>query len=83
MSNRAEEILKVGAVFGTDKKMKPVWFMWNRRRYEIKEITYSWMSREGRNALYHFSVTDGNALYELCYNSESLNWMLTGITDSE
>ncbi len=74
-----EESIQVGAIFGNIKKIKPVWFIWNKNRYNIKDVTYSWMSKEGKDTIYFFSVTDGNALYELSYNASNLVWKLVAL----
>ncbi len=79
MITRIEEPIRVGVVFGNGKKIKPVWFVWNKRQYRIRNITYSWLSREGRSTIYNFSVTDGNTLYEICYNAETLSWKLRAV----
>jgi len=79
MITRVDEPIKVGAVFGSSIKIKPVWFVWNKRYYRIRKSTYSWMSREGSAAVYNFSVTDGNSLYEICYNAEALKWKLMAV----
>jgi hypothetical protein len=79
MITSIDESIKVGAIFGNGRKIKPVWFLWNRRRYPIREVTYSWVSREGRATIYNFSVTDGSSLYEICYNAETLSWKLLAV----
>lgn len=77
METRIEQPIKVGAVFGGKKKIRPVWFIWEGREHHIKEITYIWNSREGRSLLYYFSVTDkADNLYELCYRTDSATWHL-------
>ena len=74
---KIEQPIKVGAVFGGSKKIRPVWFVWEDREHHIKEITYTWGSREGRSFLYHFTVTDrADNLYELCYRTDSATWHL-------
>jgi hypothetical protein len=54
----------------------PVWFLWRNRYYKIKDVTYTWTSNLGLAKLRHYSVTDGTNTYELCFNSESLEWVL-------
>ena len=39
---KIEQPVKVGAVFGGGKKIRPVWFVWEGREYHIKDITYTW-----------------------------------------
>ena len=70
------ENINVIASFGTPYKIKPLKFKWSGRLFEIKEITYLWKSREGRAEIYHFSVSDGKALYELTFDTGSLIWRL-------
>ncbi len=74
-----EERISVVASFGAPYKMRPVRFNWAGRLHDIREVTYSWTTHEGTDMLYHFSVTDGGALYELCFNSSSLRWHLRGV----
>jgi len=77
MPTKVEQPIKVGAVFGGKKKIRPVWFIWEDREHRIKEITYTWSSREGRSLFYYFSVTDrADNLYELCYHTDSATWHL-------
>ena len=70
------EPIKVGAVFFRGE-VRPVWFSWNGRQIRIRETTFTWKTREGRASILHFSVTDGQGLYEICYNPESLGWRLS------
>jgi hypothetical protein len=79
MLTHIDESIRVGAIFGSGKKIKPVWFIWNGKQYRIRKVTYSWMSREGRAVVYNFSVTDGNGLFEICYNAETLSWRLRAV----
>jgi hypothetical protein len=70
------ETISVGAVFSRGR-IKPVWFVWKGRQVQIRESTFTWRTREGSAVILHFSVTDGQGLYEICYNAESFNWRLT------
>ncbi|MBI5969777.1 MAG: hypothetical protein HY884_01290 [Deltaproteobacteria bacterium] len=72
------ETVKVMAIF--DCGVKPVKFKWKGRVYPVKEITHSWRSRDGDLSFVHFSVSDGQGLYELVYDTVALNWTL-GRTD--
>jgi len=75
MDIELNEPISVGAVFSRSK-IKPVWFVWKGRQVRIREITLTWRTRAGRAGILHFSVTDGQGLYEICYNAESFNWRL-------
>jgi hypothetical protein len=70
-----DESIKVGAIFSRGK-VQPVWFLWNGRQVRVKETTFTWKTWEGSATVLHFSVTDGQGLYEICYNGESLGWKL-------
>jgi hypothetical protein len=56
--------------------MKPLQFKWSGRIIKVKEITYTWKSREGQKERFHYSVTDGDSLYELSFDAQSLLWRL-------
>jgi hypothetical protein len=92
MITEIDEPIKVGAVFGADctsptksfwrvggKKIKPVWFAWKGKQYRIKEVTYTWTNKEGRALVHYFSVTDGQNLYEISYNTETMVWKLIAV----
>ena len=74
MATEIHETVKVMAVF--DKGPRPVKFRWKDRVYRVKEITYTWRTREGSAPITHFTVTDGSTLFELSYNQESMKWAL-------
>jgi hypothetical protein len=74
------EPVKVGAVFDPQRVIVPKWFIWNRRRYDIRKVTFTWKVRDGQKTFHHFAVTDGSDLYELTYDVASLSWMLMGVS---
>lgn len=78
MINEIKEPIKVGAIFSSNR-IKPVWFVWKKNRYDIERVTFSWRSREGSAPIHHFSVTDGANLYELCFNTKTSEWILNRI----
>jgi hypothetical protein len=69
------EPVDVGAVFGKNK-IKPKWFLWHNRKYQIQETTYTWHETEGEVAVIHFTVSDGATLFELSLNQKTLHWRL-------
>jgi len=73
------ETVHVVASFGLPYKIKPVRFLWSGRLLEVREITYTWKSKEGKKDIYHFSVTDGKSLYELTFDTDSLLWRLENL----
>lgn len=73
------ETISVIASFNLLYRIRPIRFRWSGRLLEIKEITYTWKTKDGRKDIYHFSVTDGNSLYELIFDTDSLIWRLENI----
>jgi len=77
MTTDIKESIKVMAVF--DRGVRPVRFKWRGRVYPVKGITHTWGSREGLSGILHFSVTDGSTLYEITYNTSTMDWTLEGV----
>ena len=73
------ETISVIASFGRSHRIKPVRFNWSGKLFEIKEITYTWKTEEGKKNIHHFSVTDGRTLYELTFDTDSLMWRLENL----
>jgi hypothetical protein len=72
---RGEEV-RVAAIFEPGKRIRPVWFERNRRQHKVVETTYSWRDQIGDTPLLHFTVSDGEALFELIYNLRDGTWAL-------
>lgn len=75
MTAEIDETIRVAAVFSRGG-VRPVWFDWKGRQVRIREVAFSWQTREGRSVILHFSVTDGQGLYEICYNREGMAWTI-------
>lgn len=73
-----DENIRVGVAFDGGR-IVPMWFRWKDRYYKVKAVTFNWSSIEGSGKLRHFSVTDGINLYEICFNSRTLEWTLEKI----
>lgn len=73
------DTISVLASFGMPYRIKPLKFNWSGRLLEVREITYTWKTREGHNEIYHFSVTDGKTLYELSFDTDSLIWKIENL----
>jgi hypothetical protein len=71
--------IRVGAIFESGRAIRPVWFDWQRQKYTISEITYRWQELSGTTKMLHFSVSDGQDLFELIYNTDRQTWILAGI----
>lgn len=57
-------------------KILPRYFIWKNRLHRVKEITYSWQERTGRNLLSIFSVSTPQGLYQISFSQEFLSWKL-------
>jgi len=80
MITEINEAIKVGAIFGDNKKkLKPVWFIWGGKKYLIQEITYIWTERLEKDVIHHFMVADGANLFSISYNTDTLVWTLHSI----
>ncbi|MEN6371695.1 MAG: hypothetical protein ABFD64_06730 [Armatimonadota bacterium] len=79
-----DEEVRVGAAFD-NRKICPVWFLWRSRYYRVRRVTYNWRSSLGIEKLYYFAVTvaSGSSVYELCFNSGSLEWTLSRISGGD
>jgi hypothetical protein len=75
MPTEIDEPINVGAVFSRGA-IKPVWFSWNGREIRIREVTFTWKTQEGNAGLLHFSVTDGQGLYEVVFNKATMGWRI-------
>ncbi len=71
--------IRVGAIFETGRAIRPVWFDWQRQKHTITAITYRWQELSGETKMLHFSVSDGQNLFELTYNTDRQTWSLAGI----
>ena len=70
------ETISVIASFGLPYRIRPVRFRWSGKLFEVRDITYSWQTREGQKRIYHFSISDGQTLYELSFDTSSLLWKM-------
>ena len=71
--------IRVGAIFESGRAICPVWFDWQRRKYTVTEITYRWQELSGETKMLHFTVSDGQDLFELIYDTDRQVWILAGI----
>jgi len=57
-------------------KLIPRWFMFNHERINIAKVNWSWRTREGEAIVVHFTITDCNRVFELCFNAITMEWFL-------
>jgi len=76
---KIREDIRVAVIFGPGSAIRPVWFDWRRRKYAVREVTYSWQERQGEAAILHFAVSDGASLFELAYDTAGRTWALAAV----
>ena len=72
--------IRVGAVF-KGASIVPKWFIWDDRKYTVKEVNYVWLDRRGQEKIYCFAVSDGTNNYKLSFNAEKAVWQLDKISE--
>jgi hypothetical protein len=60
-------------------KLRPMMFIWRNQEYRVQDVTYVWRENRGESEVYHFTVSDGANVFELCYNARSFDWTLSGV----
>ncbi|MFA5073332.1 MAG: hypothetical protein WC539_05485 [Nitrospirota bacterium] len=75
MPTEIDEPIDVGVIFSCGK-IKPIWFARSSRQIRIQKVTFHWKTRQGKEDLIHFSVTDGHNLYEIRFHTETMIWRL-------
>jgi len=72
------EGIEVGVIYGGKARMRPVWFVWNGRRYHVNRVNHIWKKRDGERLLVFFSVSDEANTYLLCYDTLQMEWRICG-----
>ena len=65
----------VGVVFQR-AAARPLWFVWGRRRYEVREVAHAWRQECRGVRAHHYAVSDGAKMYELSLDAQTLRWSL-------
>ena len=78
--DQLNERIEVLAYFKTGK-IYPRIFIWNNKKYKIRQITYNWQERQGREAINYFSVNTGSDLYQISFNNTSYSWKIDKIIE--
>ncbi|ADR18603.1 hypothetical protein [Calditerrivibrio nitroreducens] len=61
--------------------IKPRWFFINGRKINVLRVIYKWHEREGYYLIYKFTVTDGENIYEIAFNSNLQKWFLIAVVE--
>jgi len=79
---RDESPIDVGVIFKGGKAF-PKSFIWQKQKYQIKDITYHWAETRGAEVLHFYTVTDGTNLYKIYFNTKHLVWRLVKVCPIE
>ena len=74
------ESIQVLAFF-SGTKIYPRMFIWNNKKYKVKNITYNWQERQGREVINYFSIDTGSDLYQISFNNTSYSWKIDKIIE--
>ncbi len=80
--DRGAEAIEVGVICKKGR-LYPRWFVWEGRRYAVREITYRWKDRRGDDLLHYFTVTDGGNVFQIYFNSRHTHWRLEKVMPME
>lgn len=62
-------------------KIHPRLFVWNSKKYRVKNINYAWQERCGRELISLFSVSTGFDLYQISFNNTSYSWKIDKVIE--
>ena len=68
--------IRIAVIYEPGKRIRPVWFELNRKQHKVVETTYHWRDKIGEVYYLHYTVTDGDVLYELIFNPLDQIWTL-------
>ena len=78
MATQIQEPITTSVTFDR-AHIRPAWFLWNRRRYTVHEVTQRWQTKEGTATILHLGVTDGATTFELTFNQHTLVWHVASV----
>jgi len=76
------EAIDVGVVF-KKSEIIPKWFFWNNRKYEVKNIEFTWKTKEfpEKKLFFALSVKSGT-IFEISFNLKTLLWNIEKSTSN-
>lgn len=83
MPRRIDEPIQVG--YAKDGRT-PGWFLWRRRKYEVREVATEWHQtgswwQGGGERTYLRIIASNGAAYDLCYDTAGHEWRLDVLHD--
>jgi len=77
--NQIKERIDVLARFDQNG-VTPLLFKHRERTIKIEAIDLKYVSKSGAISFYNFHVSTKTASYKICYNNQSLHWVLEEIS---
>ena len=81
MTEAINQPIEVLVAYKTGARAVPTAMSWQGRLYRFNKLGFIHPQREGRKLLHIFTVSDGAMTYRLEFDTESLNWKLTEVSD--
>jgi hypothetical protein len=61
-------------------KIRPLRFKWNGRVYKVNRLNGHWVSPQGYNKQYHFSIiADSCDYFEIMFDTANFEWQLARV----
>jgi len=57
-------------------KVRPRFFKWRNKIYEIEKVNMVHQERQGNDRVYYFSVTDSVNFFRLAFFTRDLSWRI-------
>ncbi|KKS98173.1 MAG: hypothetical protein UV73_C0003G0115 [Candidatus Gottesmanbacteria bacterium GW2011_GWA2_43_14] len=82
MNEKINEKVSVVTVFDREKRtVTPRKIKWQGRLYTIEKIGYHHKVKQGKKLLHIFSVCNNSLAFKLEFDTETLFWTLTEVSD--
>jgi len=78
METAINEPIKACCLFSSGQ-IKPIFFLWQKKLYQIQKIVFQFSKKIGREKVFYFSVETETNACQLEFNSEKQTWKLLKI----
>jgi len=78
MDTEIDEFIETACLFSSGQ-IKPIFFLWQKKLYQIQRIVFQFTKKIGREKVFYFSVETETNTCQLEFNSEKQTWKLLKI----
>lgn len=78
MDTEIDEFIETACLFSSGQ-IKPLFFLWQKKLYQIQKIVFQFHKKIGREKVFYFSVETKTNACQLEFNSEKQTWKLLKI----